>query len=143
MTDPTPTPRRRSLLVSEYGESAASTDIYSEAIDNLIDDITDPEADPERVAEIKELLRIAYTLLGLTGELGEVCNKFKKNIRKSQGATPEYVLSVKDELGDISWYVAETIRQHRLPLEGILVSNLNKLEERASNDTLEGEGDHR
>ena len=87
----------------------------------------------------------SYTALGLAGEAGEIANKVKKFIR--DGYTPEELPEklhhLKDELGDVLWYVAAMAKVLEIDLETVASNNLNKLKSRMERGTLSGSGDNR
>jgi len=55
-----------------------------------------------------------YLLLGLAGEVGEICNKYKKTIRDSKPIDKDDMIS---ELGDAMWYVSELCNLYKIELE--------------------------
>lgn len=66
-------------------------------------------------------------VLGLTGEAGECADIVKKN--RFQGhELDKYHL--KDELGDVLWYIAETASGLGITLEEVAQYNLDKLHKR-------------
>tara|TARA_Y100001968_G_scaffold58635_1_gene49719 strand:+ start:6710 stop:7039 length:330 start_codon:yes stop_codon:yes gene_type:complete len=85
-----------------------------------------------------------YPTLGLAGEAGEVADKVKKVIRDRKG---EFDLvskeSIKLELGDVLWYVAQLASELGFDLEDVAQSNLDKLSNRASRGAISGDGDNR
>lgn len=83
-------------------------------------------------------LALAYCALGLAGEAGEVANKIKKSIR--DGADP---YTVKGELGDVAWYLAQIASELGIPLSEILRDNMEKLQSRKERGVLGGSGDNR
>ena len=83
-------------------------------------------------------------LLGLSGETGEVAEKFKKIIRDQDGKlTPTDKLEIKKELGDVLWYLATIARYLEIPLEDIATTNIDKLSSRQQRGKLHGSGDNR
>ena len=85
-----------------------------------------------------------YPALGLVGESGEIANKLKKIIRDKEGhLSAEDKQIIKDELGDVLWYVAELARQLELDLDEIGAQNIAKLASRQSRGKLTGSGDNR
>lgn len=87
---------------------------------------------------------IAYTLLGLCGEAGEAANIFKKVLRDDDGKlTDEKFSKLRDELGDILWYLAMLAHELGISLEDIAKNNLSKLAARKVANTLRGSGDNR
>lgn len=106
-----------------------------------------------------------YPVCGLSEEVGEVCGKIAKFIRKHYGAEPEidldfavenYRLSpqqiadnhqfredLEKELGDVLWMVAELCSVYGLSLEEVMAANLDKLEDRKARGVIVGDGDDR
>lgn len=83
-------------------------------------------------------------VLGLTGEAGEVAEKFKKIIRDKNGViSKEDKDAIKKELGDVLWYTATISRYLDIPLSEVANTNLEKLESRQKRSKLHGEGDER
>lgn len=105
---------------NEYQEAAIATAIYGEG--NAIN----------------------YPILGLTGEAGELANKYKKVLRDDGGIlTPEKNIELRDELGDVLWYCAALARDLGCSLEDIATLNIAKLKARKAAGTLRGSGDKR
>lgn len=87
---------------------------------------------------------LVYTVLGLAGEAGEVANKVKKILRDSNGViTPEVRESLKKEMGDVLWYVAQTCRELDLELYEVAILNTIRLQDRKERGVLKGSGDNR
>ncbi len=70
---------------------------------------------------------ITNGVLGLAGETGECCDIVKKY--KFQGH-PLDTEKLKDELGDVLWYIAETCSGLNITLEEVAQYNLDKLHKR-------------
>ena len=67
-----------------------------------------------------------YPTLGLCGEAGEVADKVKKVIRDDDGVFSESVReSLKLELGDVLWYVAQLASELGFDLDSIARANLD------------------
>lgn len=87
---------------------------------------------------------IAYTILGLASEAGEVAGKFKKVIRDNGGfLTEDRRDQLVDELGDVLWYCARLATELKIPLEEVLQRNHDKLEDRLARNKIQGSGDNR
>lgn len=84
---------------------------------------------------------VYYATLGLAGEAGEIANKVKKFIR--DGHTPEKERELRDELGDVLWYVAAVANVLDIDLETVAKDNIYKLAERQRKGTIQGSGDDR
>lgn len=72
--------------------------------------------------------RIAYLGFALPGEVGELLNVIKKQFRGDAGYCPE--LEIKEELGDILWYLTRMIVEQGYSLEEIAAHNVKKTRER-------------
>lgn len=82
--------------------------------------------------------------MGLAGEAGEVANKVKKVFRDDAGVvSPARLASIKDELGDVLWYVAAVASDLGVTLGDVAVGNLDKLLDRTARNTFAGSGDNR
>lgn len=87
---------------------------------------------------------IFHLVLGLTGETGEVAEKFKKLVRDKNSDIAQLDLRDMDkELGDVLWYVAVLADFLGLSLEEIAQKNLDKLADRQKRGALGGSGDNR
>lgn len=87
---------------------------------------------------------LAYTILGLNGEAGELANNYKKVLRDNNGnLTLIARAKLADELGDCLWYVAMIATELGLSLSAIADKNISKLAARKLNNTLYGSGDER
>tara|TARA_B100000579_G_C22615149_1_gene749172 strand:+ start:406 stop:735 length:330 start_codon:yes stop_codon:yes gene_type:complete len=85
-----------------------------------------------------------YPILGLVGETGEVAEKIKKIIRDKNGVFDnESRLALKKELGDVLWYLANLCTEFDFLLSDVAVTNLKKLDLRASKGNISGSGDDR
>ncbi len=77
------------------------------------------------------LNNLEYPTLGLAGEAGEVANIVKKIQRDHGGTiTDETRLKLKDELGDVLWYISACADELGLTLGEIAEFNVNKLAKR-------------
>lgn len=65
--------------------------------------------------------------LGIAGEAGEVADEIKKAVYHGHVLTPD---KIKDELGDVLFYVAAVATALRINLEDIAVGNIEKLQRR-------------
>lgn len=77
------------------------------------------------------LKNLEYPTLGLTGEAGEVANIVKKIQRDFGGQiTDEIRGKLKDELGDVLWYISACADELGLTLAEIAQYNVEKLAKR-------------
>lgn len=81
-----------------------------------------------------------YPLIGLVGEVGEFCNKYKKEIRDKAILDKE---DAKKELGDILWYLSNLCTDFGIALDEVALLNLEKLNDRAQRGVIGGSGDNR
>ena len=87
---------------------------------------------------------VIYTVIGLAGETGEVADKVKKVLRDKDGKfDTDAIESIKMELGDVLWYIAQIASELGLNMDDIATSNLNKLLARQIRNQLHGSGDKR
>jgi len=79
----------------------------------------------------KETMNINWGSLSLSGEIGEFCNIVKKIMRDDDGViTSISKLQMKDELGDIFWYLLFVCDILKIKPEEIFDYNLHKLKKR-------------
>jgi NTP pyrophosphatase (non-canonical NTP hydrolase) len=67
--------------------------------------------------------------LGLIGEAGSVISELKKNLRDGASYT-NYKAKLKEELGDVLWYISTIASENDLDLEVIASDNLKKIKDR-------------
>ncbi len=87
---------------------------------------------------------IVYPTLGLANEAGEVAGKVKKIFRDKGGQiTNEDREALKQELGDVLWYLTQICTELDLTLEQVAEANLEKLFSRLERNQIRGSGDNR
>lgn len=74
--------------------------------------------------------RMMNAILGLFGEGGEVADIIKKSTFQGHPINDETLDHLKEEVGDILWYVALAAKSLDMDLETIAKQNIEKLEER-------------
>ncbi len=85
-----------------------------------------------------------HWVLGVTGESGEIAEKFKKIIRDKKSTISEAdKKELSKEIGDVLWYLAVLANQLGLSFEDIADENINKLKSRKSRGVIGGSGDNR
>lgn len=65
-----------------------------------------------------------HMLLGIVTESGELCDTFKKNF--AYGKEIDWV-NVKEEVGDLLWYIANFCRINNISITEVMKTNVNKL----------------
>ncbi len=96
------------LSFEEYQQAARKTALYPRRLENL-----------------------EYPTLGLAGEAGEVANIVKKIQRDFGGEiTDETRARLKDELGDVLWYISACADELGLTLAEVAEFNVEKLAKR-------------
>lgn len=89
----------------------------------------------------RALTDMAVHLLGLSGEAGSVATAYKKYLRDGD-ADATYKLRLREELGDVLWYVATLANKLDLRLDEIAAANLDKTRSRwlpGSHECLDAE----
>src|SRR6266704_2871967 len=76
-----------------------------------------------------ELADIAVHLLGLAGEAGSVATEYKKRLRDGAAHTA-WKARMREELGDVLWYVAALASKLGLDLDDVARANLEKTTDR-------------
>lgn len=98
---------------------------------------------PHSIAEGVSIAPL-YLALGINGEAGEVGEKVKKVYRDSGGVfTPESILEIKKEIGDVLWYLNRLSEELGFSLEEASKLNIIKLQDRINREKLKGSGDNR
>ncbi len=90
--------------------------------------------------------KIIYSAIGLGNEAGEVLGKIKKWLRGDDGEgeiSEERRLALRDELGDVLWYLSVLASDLGWDLEEIAKLNIEKLKSRKERGSLHGDGDKR
>lgn len=74
--------------------------------------------------------------LGLIGEAGSVITELKKNLRDGK-AYINYRNKLKEELGDVLWYISTIATENELNLEEVAKENLKKIKDRFDSEQPE------
>lgn len=72
-----------------------------------------------------ETKRASVSLYGLAGEVGSIFSLFKKRVRDRLPFT-KFQEDLKEELGDLLWYLSSLASIHKLSLNDIAAQNLKK-----------------
>ena len=72
-------------------------------------------------------LNLLHGAIGISTEAGEILDAFKRHIYYGKELD---VVNVKEEIGDIMWYVAILCRELNLEMGDILQTNIDKLKAR-------------
>lgn len=87
---------------------------------------------------------ITYPTLGLLNEAGEFVGKLKKIFRDKEGKISLADRNdLKEELGDVLWYLTQICTELGFTLEEVAEANLDKLFSRQKRNKIRGSGDHR
>lgn len=87
---------------------------------------------------------IVYPTLGLVNEAGELAGKVKKIFRDKNGQINQADReALKQELGDVLWYLAQITTELDLTLAEVAEANLEKLFSRLERGKIGGDGDVR
>ena len=81
-------------------------------------------------------------ILGVIGEAGEVAECCKKHLRGDYDER-EFLRRLRDELGDLLWYVAEACTVYGFSMGAVARLNVDKLRDRALRGVIRGDGDER
>lgn len=81
----------------------------------------------KRCSENHAHLRLIHAVMGLAGEVGEVTDAVKKSVLYNKELD---VVNVKEECGDILWYMALLLDQIGSSFEEVMKMNHDKLETR-------------
>jgi NTP pyrophosphatase (non-canonical NTP hydrolase) len=68
-----------------------------------------------------------HMVLGLMTEAGEIADVYKKNLAYGKSLD---LINIKEEIGDLMWYISELCNYHGWDLENILETNIEKLKAR-------------
>lgn len=72
-------------------------------------------------------LRLLHAAMGITTEAGEFMDAFKKHFLYGKQLD---VINLKEELGDILWYIAIAADELGISFESIMQTNIDKLKKR-------------
>lgn len=82
--------------------------------------------------------------LGISGEAGEIAEKWKKIVAYHNGEITEgHIRQIEKEIGDVLWYLATFAHSLGISFEDAATHNITKLRSRTQRGTLKGYGDDR
>lgn len=85
-----------------------------------------------------------YPLVGLAGEVGEVCEIIKKVHRDQNSVISEDTRTkLINELGDVLWYIATLATELEIGLDAVATINISKLFSRMERGVIQGSGSDR
>ena len=85
-------------------------------------------------------IRILHGAMGITGEAGEIMEMLKKHLNYNRELD---LLDLKEELGDICWYMAIILDELDSSFEEIMYINIKKLSKRYSKGFSESAANNR
>lgn len=125
------------MTFEEYQNKAKETAVYPTTLLDI------PVKNAPEAVMLPDMKWI-YPVLGLTGEAGEVADKFKKIVRDKTGfVSDEDKVEIVKELGDVLWYISAIAGDLGVDLESVAKGNIAKLSKRKAEDKIKGSGDNR
>ena len=85
------------------------------------------QLDAQRTANPADPIRLATAGLGVAGEAGELANIIKKHVSHGHLLDLDHI---KEEAGDVLWYLAEIAAALDMTLEEVALANIAKLKRR-------------
>lgn len=103
------------------------------------------QQEARKTAVYPDDVSVLYPLLGLIEEVGELCGKVAKALRKSglKGLEELDLEAITREAGDVDWQRTQLLADLGISAEYCAKVNLAKLADRAERGVLKGEGDNR
>lgn len=74
-----------------------------------------------------DVLDDLHLILGMQTEVAEIADVFKKSIAYNKKID---LINLKEEIGDLMWYIINFCRIYGFNIEDILQTNINKLQSR-------------
>ena len=85
--------------------------------------------DQRPATEEDDQMALVFPLMGIASEVGSLITQYKKHVRDGD-AHPLFSQRIKEELGDVLWYVANLAGKLNLELDDIAELNLRRIAER-------------
>jgi NTP pyrophosphatase (non-canonical NTP hydrolase) len=96
---------------------------------NYYNEIKKHNDNPYLIEEL-DYKRMNNNAMGIGGESGEIIDILKKHLHQGKNLDKEHL---KEEIGDLFWYLSNLINQMGFDLNEILEENIKKLENRYLN----------
>ena len=110
---------------------------------NAMRTLCDQHAAERRIVS-REAVQLLHAVIGLQGEAGELAALLQKWLWYGQEFPREQLAErIKDEAGDVLWYVAELLDACGLSLQDVLEANIRKLRQRYPEKWDATKADHR
>jgi NTP pyrophosphatase (non-canonical NTP hydrolase) len=94
--------------------------------------------------DYEPLMERTIWAMGVSGEAGEVIEKWKKIVAYKSGKVSDADLAdLAKELGDVVWYIAVFAHSLGLSFDDIMRRNVEKLKDRKKRAVIRGVGDNR
>lgn len=91
-----------------------------------------------------EFKDLAHWVFGITGEAGEIAEKFKKIVRDKEAIIGDTDRDeIIKEIGDVMWYLAVLAKQLDVSFDEVGKRNIAKLRDRQNRNKIQGSGDNR
>lgn len=87
------------------------------------------QTDQRPLREDEDEMALVFPLMGMASEVGSLVTQYKKHVRDGD-AHPLFSERVKEELGDVLWYVANLAAKLDLDLNSVAELNLKRTSER-------------
>ena len=92
----------------------------------------------------QDVPKTLYLQNAISEELGEMAGQIKRVYRQDGGQlTESRKESIKREMGDMLWYMAEQCTNLGLTLQDVAETNISKLSDRKNRNVIIGDGDNR
>jgi len=85
--------------------------------------------DQRPATEDEDEMALVFPLMGIASEVGSLVTQYKKHVRDGE-AHRMFSQRIKEELGDVLWYVSNLAHKLELPLEDVARLNLERIAER-------------
>lgn len=94
---------------------------------------------------VRDENKAQHAIMGLVEEVGEIAGILKRKARGDYKPSdlPHTTSSIKKELGDVFWYIADLATVYGFTLEDVARTNLDKLQTRLEQKTIHGFGSDR